>query len=151
MDLLATFLASYLIWVMFLGLFILWIYRKQLQKNQIAYVAAVVIVVFTICQIIKVAFPTERPFLLNGTVPLTVTVPADSAFPSLHTGVAFALAFGLLRQNKKMGLLFMPPALLVGAGRVVSHVHFPIDVLGGALIAFLVAMAISPKRLGVDT
>lgn len=144
-DFIATFLASYLIWFMFATLFFLWVYRKRLERNQIAHVVAVVITSLLVSQLIKAVFPTPRPFVVQGIDPLTVTVPADSAFPSAHTAIAFGIVFAMLRHDKRLSFMFLPSAALVGVGRMISHVHYPIDVVGGILVAALVAFIFNKK------
>ena len=50
--------------------------------------------------------------------------------------------------NKKYGYWFLSLALLNGLARVIVGVHWPIDILGGALIAligFLITQKIFPE------
>ena len=62
---------------------------------------------------------------------------AYQSVPSGHTAVAFglALSLGLLWPRSRLPLLVF--ALAVAASRVILHSHYPADVLGGALVAWM--------------
>ena len=62
---------------------------------------------------------------------------AYQSFPSGHTAVAFglALSLGLLWPRWRLPLLVF--AFAVAASRVILHSHYPADVLGGALVAWM--------------
>lgn len=147
MNYLSMFLASVLIWVMFFGLLTFWIIRKKLATYQVIHILAIIAGALLVSQIIKEFFPSPRPFIVDGSIPLTLTEPVDSAFPSSHTAAAFAMVFGIFHHNRKVGAMFFPPALLVGFGRIMSNVHFPIDIIGGILVALLIAILFGHGKL----
>lgn len=136
---LITFLASFLIWFMFAGLLVLWLINGRIKKEVALHALASSLFAWIFSSMIKSLIPTARPFELNGRPPLTMTVPADSAFPSAHTAAAFALAFTIFLHDKKLGLAYVFAALLVGTGRILGNVHFPFDILVGAILGILVA------------
>ena len=65
---------------------------------------------------------------------------ARPGFPSMHTTVAFAfwgcLAWG---RHRAAALATLPAVLLIGWSRICLGVHFPFDVLAGALLGTLCA------------
>jgi undecaprenyl-diphosphatase len=65
------------------------------------------------------------------------------SFPSGHALFYFALAFVIYTKSKKWGMWFFLGAFLMGLGRVASGVHFPIDILGGAVLGILTAYILS--------
>ncbi len=72
----------------------------------------------------------------------SVIQPSDQfSFPSGHTSAAFLVATALHIYFPMLGLVLYGWATCVGAARVVLGVHFPTDVLAGALMGFCVCHA----------
>ncbi|MGW4384740.1 phosphatase PAP2 family protein [Kitasatospora sp. NPDC004531] len=81
-------------------------------------------------------------------IPGTVTLeacpaPGDWSFPSNHTVIAFAAAVALLYADRRLGLLGLLAAVLMGASRVWVGAHYPHDVAAGALVGVLVAIPLA--------
>ena len=74
-----------------------------------------------------------------------VAKPKDFSFPSGHSGVSFAtacvLCLTLPRGKRAWGYVFLGLAVLIGVSRLYVGVHFPTDVLAGALIGGLCGLA----------
>jgi len=132
-----TFLASFLIWVLFLGLIVLTIVDPRFRKGQALYAFLATFFSWILSEAIKNFFPSVRPFLIYNTTPMTLFIPYDAAFPSGHSAVATALAAIIWLYNKKIGLIFIFGAILVGVGRVLANVHFSLDVIGGWVIGII--------------
>jgi undecaprenyl-diphosphatase len=90
--------------------------------------------------IIQLFYFRPRPFVDYEVVKL-IDKSSTAAFPSGHTLVAFALAFSIYFYNKKLGVIFIFLAVLVGLGRIYTGVHYPFDVIGGIFIAWFIAYA----------
>lgn len=143
---LITFLASFLIWialgvVCFLGLMQRGIDRKTALKAILAFVVATFA-----SRELKVVFGTARPFVLGTSTPLTFSVPLDFAFPSGHTAAAVALAVIVWMHNRRLGIVFLAIAGLIGMSRVWANVHWPIDIAGGAIVGTIVAVVINKLK-----
>jgi undecaprenyl-diphosphatase len=132
---------------MFLGLLILWVIDGRIKREQVLHALFAAVVAWGIAQVIKAVFPTLRPFELNGLTPLTLLPSSDGAFPSGHTAAAFALATTIWLHDKKMGSVFVVAALTVGVARVWGNVHYPIDILGGAVLGAITAFLIEKVHL----
>ena len=126
---LITFLASFLVWFMVAAAALL--ARHALLPSLVALVIA---------QLLKWLHHTPRPFELNGAGTFTLWAKPDGSFPSGHTALAFALATSILLHRRNLGLIFITAALLVGLGRVLSNVHYPIDILAGAGLGITTAL-----------
>ena len=82
-----------------------------------------------------------RPYTQLDDLVMLMPCPSDHSFPSGHTCAAFATAGSLLwsGKNKLWGLRIsgMVLAILTGWSRLYVGVHFPTDVLVGALVGLL--------------
>lgn len=66
-----------------------------------------------------------------------------SAFPSDHTAMWFALAFGLWKMSRPFGLLFMAYTIVwVCIPRLYMGVHYPSDLVVGAVIGIVTAAVV---------
>jgi len=142
-----TFLASFLIWLLFAGLAYLWIIDGRIKKEVALHAFLATLVAVGAAELLKILFPTARPFVTEHLSPLTLTIPHSGSFPSSHTAAAFALAFSVWRHNKKIGTAFLATALTIGIARIAAAVHWPLDILCGAIIGIVVSLAV--ERLHV--
>ena len=142
-----TFLASILIWIMLGGLMVLWYADGNIKKSLVVKALLAAVVAWILSLVIKDLLDATRPFGVNGGPPLTITLPVSSSFPSSHAAFAFALAITVWLQNRALGIVYIVGAIIIGIGRVASNVHFPIDVIGGAILGAFVALVIDTVRL----
>ncbi len=136
-----------MIWLLFAGLGILWIVDGKIKKEQVLHALFACLSAWLIASFIKQFFPTVRPFLINGDGVLTLTVPLDPAFPSAHTTLAFALAVTIFMHDRRVGWFYLVGAFAIGTARVLANVHYPIDILGGALIGTITAVIFEKVHL----
>ncbi|SMG15302.1 undecaprenyl-diphosphatase [Paenibacillus aquistagni] len=137
-----TFFAEKLVWVMIGIMVVLW-FTGKLENQRIAFnsvltaMLALGIGMFVIGPMID----HPRPFV-SLTVNQLVTHDADPSFPSDHSTFAFSLAFAALLVKRRIGILMLALASLIGIGRVFVGVHFPFDVLGGMALALICAFIV---------
>lgn len=78
--------------------------------------------------------------------------PAFASLPSGHATTAFALAFAVSAVWRRAALVMFAYAVLICVSRVVLLAHHPSDVVGGALVGTIGAMAVrywfAARRLG---
>ena len=86
-------------------------------------------------QVVAHVWHRPRPYQDHplGVLPL-LSPSHDPSFPSDHATAAFAIAFGILFVTRRPGWLFLAWAALIGASRVFAGMHYPTDVLGGAVV-----------------
>jgi len=141
-DGLITFLASFLIWVILFGIIMLWLVDGRIKKEVALHAIFASLLAWILAEMVKSLVPSMRPFDQNGLTPLTLTVPIGSAFPSGHTAAAIAIAVSIFLHKKGLGLAFLIGGVGVGIGRFLSNVHFPLDILGGAVVGILCAITV---------
>ncbi len=98
------------------------------------------LVSYAIAQFIGFAYFRSRPFVvLENVVMLVEKSSLDKSFPSDHATLSFVLAFSVWWYNKRWGTLLLVLAAFVSFSRVYSGVHFPLDIVGGLLLAVTVS------------
>jgi membrane-associated phospholipid phosphatase len=84
----------------------------------------------------------DRPPLVYPDPRPLVGVPHSGAFPSGHAAAAFAAATVIAFASRRLAVPVYVLAALVAWSRVYVGVHWPLDVLGGAVLGVLVATAL---------
>ena len=92
--------------------------------------------------IIKNIVARERPCWIDTSINLLIANPKDYSFPSGHTLAAFETAVTIYLFNKKYGIPSIILAILIGISRLYLFVHFPTDVLGGAILGTTIAISV---------
>ncbi|MDD4509116.1 MAG: phosphatase PAP2 family protein, partial [Eubacteriaceae bacterium] len=87
-----------------------------------------------------------RPCNIHAAIPLLISRPSDCSFPSGHTAVAVTGAATLFfsrreiadpKRRKYICLLTAVLAGLIAFSRLYLYVHYPTDVLAGALLGMM--------------
>ena len=92
--------------------------------------------------IIKNLVARQRPCWLNSDFQLLIGNPKDYSFPSGHTQASVIAATILTMSHKKWGIVVIPLAVLIAFSRLYLYVHFPSDVLAGAVIGLIIGVTI---------
>jgi len=141
-DYVFYWLAEWLGWVL---VFVLPIYlllakdkRRALVLVLLSFFSAVI--AWYLASFLKYSLGSPRPFVaLPDLRPLFMKGGLD-AFPSGHSVFFSALALPVFYFNKKLGVVFLLGAFLIGLSRIIAGVHWPSDVLAGWGIGFVVSM-----------
>ena len=84
----------------------------------------------------------ERPLVADPTVQQLIPPPSGSSFPSGHTASSFTAAWILWKADRKFGAAGLALAVCIGFSRLYLFVHYPTDVLGGAVLGIACAQGI---------
>jgi undecaprenyl-diphosphatase len=83
-----------------------------------------------------------RPFVAHPQIHAFLAHAADPSFPSDHATAAFAIAAVLLVRFGRPALPVLLAAVALAASRVLIGLHYPTDVLAGAVIGTAAALAV---------
>ncbi len=100
-----------------------------------------------IAQVVAQLVDRPRPFVADpGSVHVFAQHVVDPGFPSDHATAAFAIGVALLLRQRAWGAIVLVGATILAVGRVAMGVHYPSDVLAGALLGATVALTLHQPR-----
>lgn len=133
------------IWILLAGVLLM---IPKTRKVGILVSVALLLDVLTCNVILKPLIARTRPYDVNTAVELLIRAPRDYSFPSGHTAASFAAAAALwFADKKKIAIPALVLAVLIAFSRMYFYVHYPTDVLGGAILG-MVCGWLSYKLLG---
>jgi undecaprenyl-diphosphatase len=93
-------------------------------------------------QLVADVWDRARPFAAHPGAHVWGPRSHDASFPSDHAGAAFAIAFAVFLYDRVVGSIFLAAATVIGVGRVFIGVHYPGDVLAGAVVGLVAAVVV---------
>jgi membrane-associated phospholipid phosphatase len=100
-------------------------------------------------QVVSHLWDRPRPFAAHeaGTHLLAAPSP-DPSFPSDHAAAAFAIAFAVFAFWRRGGIVFLATALLIALSRIAVGLHYPSDVIAGAVVGWCAALVVTRLARG---
>ena len=125
--------------------------RDQRERNQRAILRAIVALFIAniILKLCNLVYFRQRPFV-GHEVNLLFYHPTDSSFPSNPATVGFSVATAIWLYNRRLGALLLVLATLFGLARIYCGVHYPSDIIAGALLGALSAYLVVRKGGFID-
>lgn len=153
-DLLTGFVTSSE--ALFAGLLVLLVGCGMLLRRKALVGAAVAAGVsaalaLTIGVVVSTLVGRSRPFVTHPGIYDFLHHASDASFPSDHATAAFAIAIALVLRLPRIGVPALVAAVVLAVGRVALGVHYPSDVLAGAVLGLLCAAGLAlpgPRALG---
>lgn len=132
------FIAGVVLWFL-----VGWLRDRPSERLGAMGALAAAAVALLINQVLGHLWDRPRPFVAHpGAVHLLVAHSADSSFPSDHAAAAFAICVLLVATHRRLGLVAVAFALVMGYARVYVGDHYPSDVVAGALIGLITGAAV---------
>ena len=130
-----------LVWIILAALAV-WLWRKPV-------VLPLVLIADLVDQAVsglgKLIADRPRPPLRYPDPAPLVPNPHTPSFPSGHAATSFACAATLARfAPRRVAIALYVLAALIAYSRVYVGVHYPLDVIGGAVLGLLIARALRP-------
>lgn len=110
--------------------------------KEMVLITVSVVVAWAVASILKELVGGLRPYEFYETLkPLFIYGGGDS-FPSGHATVFSSLALMITMLHRKAGMIFVVCAIAISLGRVISGIHYPIDILAGWIIGGVVSYTV---------
>lgn len=140
-DIFVIFLAGYFQYFL-IAIFLLLLFfsgyakREKLRLFWVTFIS-ITVARLGVVELIRFFYHRPRPFIVHQVRQLLYE--NDWSFPSGHSAFFFAMAMAIYLYNKKWGIGFFLAAILINISRIIAGVHYPSDIIGGAIIGIAVA------------
>lgn len=120
---------------------------KKYRRQGVILLAglAVGVLVGNVC--LKNLIARPRPCWLDDGVMMLISSPTDYSFPSGHTLSSVIGATVLTKTDRRFGWAAIPLAAVIAFSRLYLFVHFPSDILAGAILGVIIGEAV--YRIGM--
>jgi undecaprenyl-diphosphatase len=147
----AMFFAQYLVWIVPCGLVAAWLCGPGPLRRAAFRAAITALLAALISFAVGFVWPHPRPFVMGVGTNLLEHAP-DTSFPSDHLTLWWAISFSLLTPATKpastcviwrTGVVLSVLGLPMAWARIYLGVHYPLDILGAALVALTGASGVT--------
>lgn len=123
-----------IVYVAFFLLLITLAFQRDIRVVRIVLVTGIS---FVLVSVIRHIFNSPRPYTVYDFNPIVKKDKIGDSMPSRHVFSVFVIGMAFFYINPALGIIIFVDGLLMCIGRVVAGVHFPKDVIVGALIGII--------------
>lgn len=128
-----------ILWIILSLVFLIF---KKTRKTGICTSTALIFDLLSVNVLIKNLAARTRPYELIEELTILIEKQSDYSFPSGHTAASFAFVSVLwFTAPKKVSIPLTVLACLISLSRLYLGVHYPTDILGGAVIGVVCGIA----------
>lgn len=143
-DFLVLFFAQYFPYIL-VGIFVVFyfyrFYKSNFEKKiikEFLIISSVSMLIWFVSQIINFLYYSPRPFIALDNINVLFEHGNADSFPSGHTTFFATLALmNYLYSPRYFSAFLLLGAILIGVARVISGVHWPLDILGAFAVSFV--------------
>ncbi|SFC24153.1 PAP2 superfamily protein [Alkalibacterium subtropicum] len=125
---------TYFIYAIYPMVLILLVYNSDPRFWRALLVPAIS---YVLVSIFRKVIDAPRPYEVTGNTPIIKKEAEGNSFPSRHVFSAFVIATTLYFISNPLGILLMAAGSILAVLRVIGGVHYPRDVIAGAIIGIL--------------
>ncbi|PEE73313.1 undecaprenyl-diphosphatase [Priestia megaterium] len=129
------FMAEYMVFVLAFIALIFWFTRREENRMMIISATISFILAEMMGKIAGTLHSNNQPFAELSNVNKLIEKAVDNSFPSDHTILFFAFCMTFFIYQKRWRYIWIMLALVVGISRIWVGVHYPADVIVGAIIS----------------
>ncbi len=155
LDAIIVFSAEWLPWFLVAGvIFFVFFHRHEkgrslreifssakLRIKELAMIIFSAASALALSEALKYFYGSPRPFEILGNVNLLFSHGGGDSFPSGHATFFAALSAAVYSYHKKLGIACAVITLLIGLGRIMSGIHFPVDILAGYVLGGAIGLS----------
>ncbi|MET0591337.1 MAG: phosphatase PAP2 family protein [Polyangiaceae bacterium] len=112
-------------------------FRRELRAHSLSLLVTIAVTSGVVASVKAIVGRARPCHSLDWVHPIIAAIPTDPSFPSGHAAGSFAFAAFLFAKSRRIGLALFAMATAVAASRIALGVHYPSDVLAGALLGAL--------------
>jgi undecaprenyl-diphosphatase len=144
LDTPVIFLAENSEYILAIFLVMILIYNlKKYWKMVLEAIIVAIVTRFVIAEIIRKIWFRPRPFVSHQVNQLINYNSLEASFPSGHACFYFAFSTIIYFYNKRLGIAFYIFSLLIVFSRVFVGIHWPSDILAGAVIGIIMGIILN--------
>lgn len=123
---------------LWIGIALIFLNVDNYHENGITIIVSLILCGIIGNLILKNLFTRTRPYDVKDAITLLISKPKDYSFPSCHTMASVAAAYVIFNVDYRLGIISWIIALLIAFSRMYLYVHYPSDVVAGAVIGILI-------------
>ena len=128
--------------IIWIAIAIMLLFIKRTRKCGILMLISILVGAVIGNVAIKNLIQRSRPCWIDTNILLLIPNPTDYSFPSGHTLASFEAAIMIFLLNKKWGIPAIILATLISFSRMYLFVHFPTDILAGAILGTVISIGV---------